>query len=453
MNYLLPIETINREIDFKLILSAKLANRKNKIWLGQHNFLNLITPKIGEGIYIGKNLFEKKSYEESGEKYHLIKSNGFEVIYLHEEGAIFVGKEEDWKNVMNRQYKISFFNEKDRLCVWGNFQKEYDESRYPSVPIITTGHPRFDLYKEDYKWIYSKFSKSLIAQYKSYILINGNYSNANHGLGLKRVFSPSGNYFVDDLKSRIKKVDFVTYSTIQRAEIIKLTHHLAVKFPEVNFVFRPHPSENHETYKIIFKGVKNIIVNHEGAVGPWILGAKAVIHDGCTTAIEAALSGVPVINYKPHYNPDLDIWLPNQMGVQLKSMEEVKDYLNKVFSGQETGCRINNLEKVSSLFENFKSNAFENLIQVIKEVEKEKGQCKVKEMSNAQIKALYLKFELKRKLYALKNASSRNKLSYHNRKFYGFSKVDLEPKFKLIQEHINPEVRFKIHNPFLIEVQ
>lgn len=33
------------------------------------------------------------------------------------------------------------------------------------------------------------------------------------------------------------------------------------------------------------------------------------------------------------------------------------------------------------------------------------------------------------------------------------TKTDLEPKFKLIQEHVNPSIRFNIHNPFLIEVQ
>ncbi|RZS98261.1 surface carbohydrate biosynthesis protein [Cecembia calidifontis] len=453
MNYLLPIETINREIDFKLVLAAKLASQRKKLWIGQYDFLSLITERLFGGIYIGKNIFLKRSDLENGEHYKSLKARGFEVVYLHEEGAVFSGIESDWKNTLKSQYDLRFFNEKDKVCVWGEFQNEFDKNRSENVKIITTGHPRFDLYTKQYSWIYNPISLKLQEKYGDFILINGNYGVANHGIGLSHIFSKIGNYLVDDIQSRLKRIDFFSNSTNQMVAMIQLTHHLAVKFPEVNFVFRPHPSENHETYKIIFKGVNNIIVNHEGAVGPWILGAKAVIHDGCTTAIEAALSGVPVINYKPHYDPNLDIWLPNQMGVQLKNHTEVFDYLRDVLSGKEAGCKINNIEKVSSLFENFKSNAFENLIQVIKEVEKEKGQCKVKEMSNAQIKALYLKFELKRKLYALKNASSRNKLSYHNRKFYGFSKVDLEPKFKLIQEHINPEVRFKIHNPFLIEVQ
>jgi surface carbohydrate biosynthesis protein len=453
MNYLLPIETINRELDFKLILAAKLANRKNIIWIGQHDYLNEIASKIQGGIYIGKNVFTKKSSDENGEKYYYLKKRGFSIIYLHEEGAVFVGKSEDWKKVLQSQYNIDFFDQEDRICVWGNFQNDYDKNRSRNVPIITTGHPRFDLYKQEYRWIYNESSKTLKSKYSKYILINGNYSTSNHGLGLSRVFSELGNYYVEDFKSRIKKVDFFTYSTIQRAEIIKLIHHLSVYFPEITFVFRPHPSENHETYKIIFEGIKNVIVNHEGPVGPWILGADAIIHDGCTTAIEAAIAGIPVINYKPHFDIDLDIWLPNQMGVKLESINEVIVYLEEIISGRKSECSINNIEKVSELFDNFNGNSFEKLIRVIKEVEKEKGVIQNVNLEELRIKWLYLKFDSKRKLYSLKDNISKSKFNYHNGKFYGFYKHDIQSKFRLIKENVNSQIHFKIHNPYLIEVK
>ena len=73
--------------------------------------------------------------------------------------------------------------------------------------------------------------------------------------------------------------------------MVTLTHNLANKFPELNFIYRPHPSEDHDYYKVIFKGVKNINVEHDGNVIPWILACKLLLHDGCTTAIEATLAG------------------------------------------------------------------------------------------------------------------------------------------------------------------
>lgn len=452
MNYLLPIETINRELDFKLILAAKLSNGKDRIWIGQHDFLNLITKELEGGVYIGKNIFHKRSSLEKGEIYNFLKSKNIDVVYLHEEGAVFFGNEENWKRKLEHQYNPSFFNNSDRICVWGEFQRDFDLNRSNSTPIISTGHPRFDLYKEDFNWIYKSKSLELIKEHNNYVLINGNYGTANHGLGIAHVFSDKGNYLVDDVKSRLSKVDFFTYSSVQMFEMIKLTHFLAVEYPDVKFVYRPHPSENHDTYKIYFKGINNITINHEGAVGPWILGAKAIIHDGCTTAIEAALSDVPVINYKPHYDANLDIWLPNQMGVQLKNINEVIDYIGLVISGKKSGCNVNNLEKVSNLFENFKSNSFTNFVQVVNELKQGKKNFEQKDLTDSNINSIYLKFELKRKLYNLKNKESRKKMNYHNRKFYGFKNSELESKFQLIQKNLNPDVKFKIHNPFLIEV-
>ena len=39
MNILLPIETINRELDFKLVLAGYLAGKGHQIYLGQHDLL------------------------------------------------------------------------------------------------------------------------------------------------------------------------------------------------------------------------------------------------------------------------------------------------------------------------------------------------------------------------------------------------------------------------------
>ena len=65
-NILLPIETINREIDFKLVLAGLLANSGNKIFIGQHNFLNILLNKFENGIYVGKNVFYNFSNKETG---------------------------------------------------------------------------------------------------------------------------------------------------------------------------------------------------------------------------------------------------------------------------------------------------------------------------------------------------------------------------------------------------
>ena len=101
MNLLLPIETINREIDFKLVLASLLANQSHSIFIGQHDFLMQLLPKIENGLYIGKNIFHKRSDIEKGEIYKKLKSKKFDIVYLHEEGAVFKGNAENWKKVIS----------------------------------------------------------------------------------------------------------------------------------------------------------------------------------------------------------------------------------------------------------------------------------------------------------------------------------------------------------------
>ena len=74
MNILLPIETINRELDFKLVLAGYLAGKGHQIYLGQHDFIMKLVPSMKEGgLYIGKNIFNADADKEEGEKYYFLK--------------------------------------------------------------------------------------------------------------------------------------------------------------------------------------------------------------------------------------------------------------------------------------------------------------------------------------------------------------------------------------------
>ena len=89
------------------------------------------------------------------------------------------------------------------------------------------------------------------------------------------------------------------------SEMMKLVLDSAVsvaeKFKE-NVVIRPHPSENIKEW---IRRLKNfprevrdkVHVIREGDVTPWILAARLVIQRGCTTGLEAVLSGIPALSY------------------------------------------------------------------------------------------------------------------------------------------------------------
>lgn len=450
MNILLPIETINREIDYKLVLAALLAKNGHKIYIGQHDYLMTLLPDLQNGLYIGKTVIKSNSLVEEGVLFKKLKKSNFDVIYLSEEGAVFKGKDDGWKKTLAFQYDFRFFDSNDAVCDWGIFQKNFDESRTEKHEIVTTGHPRFDLYKKEWSDFYSAETNKLKKLYGDFILVNGNYSTCNHGLGLQYILSSYTGYDPKDEKSRLDRISFIKYTGIQFLSIVDLTHQLSVKFPDKTFVFRPHPSEDHEFYKTIFRGVDNIKVNHDGPVAPWILASEAIIHDGCTTAIEAYISNKPVINFKEVSNEKNDIWLPNQLGVRATTLDEVITLLQ---DNDDYVPTMQNKSIVNSLMYNFENDSFGKLIEVIENKLETKSEKETKHPSSFKINWEYFKSLYKAKIMYLLKPSRRKELNYHRIKFYGFDKKYISSKVNFLETKLNKKLKLNFKNKNLITIE
>lgn len=55
----IPVETIARELDYKIVLASNLLSKDNIIFLGQHDFLDSILRNFKDGSYIGKHVFKE----------------------------------------------------------------------------------------------------------------------------------------------------------------------------------------------------------------------------------------------------------------------------------------------------------------------------------------------------------------------------------------------------------
>lgn len=450
MNILLPIETINREIDFKIILGTKLSGQGHKIFIGQHDFLMSLLSFMEGGLYIGKNIFHKKASEENGKRYHELKSKGFDIIYLHEEGGVFAGDQNQWRKTLELQYNPAIFDDKDRLCVWGEFQREFDQTRCNDVPIHVVGHPRFDLYKPHFKSFYQQEVESIQRKYGNYILINGNYSWANHGRGLQNTFPEYINS--EDVEGRLKRVHYYRYFTSQMVAMVELTHILATKFPDLNFIYRPHPSEDHQYYKTVFNGVANIVVNHEGPVNPWILGAEALIHDGCTTAIEATIAGIPVINYKPIFDPICDILLANTMGVKATNLEQIIASVDNLKDFKKT-----DFEVLDPLAHELLFNLHEDSFSALETIIEEKIEDKFGDQTSSPSKRFiqYRFAQIKAKVWAQKilQPQKLKGLQYDATKFYGFNRSVVSSKMDRAGGLYGKKNSWHYHNENLITIE
>jgi hypothetical protein len=73
-----------------------------------------------------------------------------------------------------------------------------------------------------------------------------------------------------------------------------------------------------------------IIVAREGNVIPWLQASEAVLHNGCTTAVEAFFLDRPVIAFRPEKNLELETELPNHISIQVSTEEDLLALLEKV---------------------------------------------------------------------------------------------------------------------------
>jgi hypothetical protein len=67
------------------------------------------------------------------------------------------------------------------------------------------------------------------------------------------------------------------------------------------------------------------------------MATKAVIHNGCTTGVEAYVTGTPAISYRASINETYDYGfyrLPNLMSHQCFTFEELQDILQKILIGE-----------------------------------------------------------------------------------------------------------------------
>jgi hypothetical protein len=90
-------------------------------------------------------------------------------------------------------------------------------------------------------------------------------------------------------------------------------------------------------YRKIANHCRRVHVTNEGNIVPWLMAAKAVIHNGCTTGVEAFVIGTPAISYRASINEIYDngfYRLPNLMSHQCFTFEEMQDMLRKILEGE-----------------------------------------------------------------------------------------------------------------------
>ncbi|MFQ5644524.1 MAG: surface carbohydrate biosynthesis protein, partial [Thiogranum sp.] len=233
------------------------------------------------------------------------------------------------------------------LFAWGE-----DNARlwrqYPQMPrgkpIHITGNPRGDLLRDEVRPFYRDDADALRRRYGKYILVNTNFNHVNAFYPAQNLFRPSSKRGGQAKFGKAAKGMSAGFAEALRDHKQALFDYfralipaLDESFPDYNIIVRPHPTENQAVYHRMAAACKRVIVTNEGNVVPWLMAAQALIHNGCTTAVEAYSMGIPALSYRPCVNVDIDhgfYRLPNFLSYQCFGYEELHDTLGKVLDGR-----------------------------------------------------------------------------------------------------------------------
>ncbi len=173
----------------------------------------------------------------------------------------------------------------------------------------------------------------LQSRYGPYVLFSSNFSLANHFMpGFVRM------RFASRPSEEAEAYKWAVYEHKCRLfEAFKdLVPKLARAIAPTNLVIRPHPSENADSWRQVATE-PNIHVVHEGPIAPWIMAATALLHNGCTSAIEAAVTGTPAYAYRPVRAQGLDIDLPNAVSRNYDTADDIIDALRAGLGKPQAG--------------------------------------------------------------------------------------------------------------------
>jgi len=461
VNILFPVENMNREMDFRLFLACSHVKPSNRIFIGQHDVLYRMAVKTGmrSGVYVGKHLFRQLPAFKDYARYHAMKESQFAVIHLDEEGGLCDGDEDRWRwQLLEVLFDPRCLEAEDYICTWGDFQRDFYKSLNPrcSEHIIATGHPRFDLYKPAYRKYFDADVARITARYQDFILVNTKFVYGNNGLGLADTFSKRIGYDPSDLQKRLTFVARFAYEQRTMSDFVRLINHLSLRFPHVNIVVRPHQAEDWEFYRTIFRGIPNLHVVHEGTVGPWLLACKVLIHNSCTTGVEAYLTDTNLINYKSVVDAQHDLFLADIFGVQCFTDDEVVQNVEAMLKAGRSGpppARFD--DRAHSLMANFRQNSVAAFLQVIEEAEARQARLP-QEWNPGRVGQVELSREMidraKSVMRPLFPAKQRQYKALRSN-FLGLDRRTIERKVRTLEELVGKRVRTTFYSSALLSIE
>jgi surface carbohydrate biosynthesis protein len=323
---IVPVEIQVREMDAKILLSCVAAERGFPVVMGSRAFVHFQADSIQRGVYLAKSMRTL-----SIRMFAILRELGHDIVAYDEEALVRAPDYEyyRWRLAPETVRSVS------HLLAWGE-----DDARvlkayagYAGAPIHITGNPRIDLMRPDVREYYRPQADALRGRFGDFVLVNTNFNKVNH--------------FFAELSDLKHAADAAEGAPAHPFEAGKGRHKLALflhflemipllceSLPGYTVLLRPHPAENHGPWLELAGRCRNLRVINEGNVVPWLMAAKALVANSCTTMVESAVLGVPTLNFEPVTSEEYDYRLPNSLSHSATSVAELCEMVGAMVRGE-----------------------------------------------------------------------------------------------------------------------
>jgi surface carbohydrate biosynthesis protein len=335
---IIPVENQVRELDPKLLLACIAARRGFRSIIGSHREVDFRIASFPRGLYLNKSMTERNL-----KMFQIMRRVGHAILTWDEEALVHLPPDIYY----SRRLSPTAIRYVSHLFAWGEANADLWRAYPhlpPSLPIHVTGNPRNDMLRPELHAFYADEVRAIHDRFRDYLLVNTNFNHVNAFFPAQNLFKPVKHpgetpqfgkagvgmtrLFAEALRDQ-KQAVFEAFQA--------LIPELARAFPQLSIIVRPHPTEGQDVYRRLAAGNDRIHVTNDGNVVPWLLGARALVHNGCTTGVEAFVMRIPAFSFRPSVSEAIDTTfyvLPHGLSHQCFGTAELIDGLQQVLDGK-----------------------------------------------------------------------------------------------------------------------
>ena len=274
-NIAFSIEHGAREILPKALLAKFLASREMRVYLGSTEAIEILAESLPPSIIFHKSTFNRASQE--------FKQMGHKFVFMDEEGGATIPRSQ-FEYFCEKRYRTVSSSYQDLVFLPGRrFEREVGQlisSR--GVPFATCGWPRIDLWRAEFRPLFKKEADKLYEKHGTFLLFPSSFGK----VARRHVQDPraSSKIKLERQIHQLRKRAFIRY--------LELLKHLSSDLPaDIKIIIRPHPNESVRDWKFHTRGLRNIQVERQGDISPWIMASSGLLQWGSTSVLQAAMFG------------------------------------------------------------------------------------------------------------------------------------------------------------------